>query len=72
VRPIIEFSGIKTRGQRKKNQFFSLFSLKTGCLPVLHHDIHILFTTFLRAPQKKKGYLPFLSPIFGEKFFEES
>ena len=41
-------------------------------MPVLHHDIHILFTTFLKAPQKKKGNLPFSSPIFGEKIFDES
>jgi hypothetical protein len=41
-------------------------------MPASHHDIHILFTTFLKAPQKKKGNLPFSSPIFGENFFEKS
>ena len=43
----------------KKIHFFSLFLIKTGCIQVLYHDIHILFTNFLGALQKKKGYLPF-------------
>jgi len=67
VKPIIEFSGIKTRGHWQKNSLFSLFFVKNEIYSSYNHFINIEITDFFLHSLKFTAKAEQIPSYFFEK-----